>query len=152
MLSKKMIYGLLILFVGLMSYNTSFAQVEDQEMSTPLSFSAIVVDASNGQPLQDVTVKVKGTELEATTDQTGKFTFDNLEVPVGTSSEPGSADFQGDEVTFEIDHEGYEPFSKTLSVDEIRQNQQQVQNQEMQDDSQLTRFELEPETEEYEQE
>lgn len=157
MLSKKMIYGLFILFVGLtMSFNVSVAQVtEDQETGAQTSFSAIVVDASNGQPLSDVTVKVKGTELEATTDQDGKFSFDNLNVPVGTPSEPGSADFQSQEVTFEINHEGYKPFSKTLSMEEIRQHQQtqtQTQNQEMQDDSQLMRFELEPETEEYEQE
>ncbi len=151
-----MIYGLFILFVGLtMSFNTSVAQVtEGQEMNSPTSFSAIVVDASNGQPLSDVTVKVKGTELQATSDQNGKFTFDNLSVPVGTPSpEPGSADFQSQEVTFEINHEGYQPFSKTLSIEEIRQHQQtQTQDQEMQDDSQLMKFELEPESDEYEQE
>ncbi len=173
MLNKKMIYGLFILFVGLtMSFNTAVAQVtEDQEMSSPTSFSAIVVDASNGQPLSDVTVKVKDTEMEATTDQAGKFTFDNLNVPVGTPSQPGSVDFQSQEVTFEINHEGYQPFSKTLSIEEIRQHQQtqtqaqtqtqtqdqtqdRTQDQAMQDDSQLMKFELEPvsDEDEYEQE
>lgn len=163
MLNKKTIYGLFILFVGLtMSFNTSVAQVtEDQEMmNSPVSFSALVVDASTGEPIPDATVKVKGTELQAITDQTGKFTFDNLSVPVGTPAGPGSDNFQSQEITFEINHEGYQPFSKTLSMEEIRQHQQtqpqtQTEDQEMEmqeDDSNLMKFELEPASDEYEQE
>lgn len=150
MFKNKMLYGLLALFVGLaMSFNTVNAQVtgEEEGMQNQNQVKGQVVDAETGQPLSDVTVEIEGMDKNATTDENGEFTFDNLDPTQGqTQTEGGMGQQQNpQEITFTINHEGYQEFSKTLRMDELRQQGQQGQQQQgQQQDGQLT-FELEPE-------
>lgn len=149
MLNNKMIHGFLILFVGLaMSFNMANAQVTGEEQAQNQNkFSGQVVDASTGQALADVTVKVKGQDQEATTDQEGKFTFENLNLD--SQSGYDAQNEEGGEmanlgITIEINHEGYEPFSETIRPEDIRS---QNQPQDMGDQGQMSNlmtFELEP--------
>lgn len=150
MLKNKILYGLLILFVGIaMSTNLATAQVTEEEgyqSQTATSFSGIVVDASTGQPLSDVTVRVKEQDLEATTDQDGKFTFDNLDLDMqAEETEEGMGNLG---ITIEISHEGYQEFSQTISPDDIRNQSQgnmgDPEDPMAQSDENLMTFELEP--------
>jgi hypothetical protein len=147
MLKNKMIYGLLALFVGFtMSFNSVNAQVtEEGDVNPQNSFTGQVVDAETGQALSEVTVKIEGMDKEATTDENGEFKFDNLNPDEGTQStntEGGMEEANPGEITFTINHEGYQEFSKTLRIDELRQEGQQAQDERM-------KFKLEPEDEEY---
>lgn len=153
MINNKIIYGLLILFVGFaMSLNSATAQVTgEQEGQMQNNVEGKVVDAETGQSISDVTVQIEGMNKEATTDENGEFSFENLEGSQETT-EGGMGEQQNpNEVTFTIDHEGYQQFSKTLQWDELRQQgqqgqqgQQRQQGQQGQENNQLT-FELEPE-------
>lgn len=167
MINNKLIYGLLILFVGFaMSLNTATAQVTgEQERQTQMQnqVQGEVVDAETDEPLSDVTVEIEGMNQEATTDENGQFTFENLETSPQTgqteTQEGGMGEQQNqNEITFTIDHEGYEQFSKTLSMDEIRKHQdqqgqqgqqgqtgQQGQQAEQGQEENPLKFELEPE-------
>ncbi|HEX6982816.1 MAG TPA: carboxypeptidase-like regulatory domain-containing protein [Balneolaceae bacterium] len=124
MLQKnKMLYGLLILFVGFaMSINTATAQVtgEDMQQQSQNAIQGKVVDASNGQPVADATVKVQGSDQEVTTDENGMFTINAM-----------SAQGQSG-VTLVITKDGYQEMSKT------------VQPQQMSQSGEPMTFELEP--------
>lgn len=149
MFKNKMLYGLLALFVGFaMSFNTVNAQVtgEEEGIQTQNQVKGQVVDAETGQALNDVTVEIEGMDQEAITDENGEFTFDNLNPNEGqTQTEGGMGEQNPGEITFTINHEGYQEFSKTLRWDELRQQGQQGQQQQgQQQEDQLT-FELEPE-------
>jgi hypothetical protein len=139
MLQKnKMLYGLLILFVGFaMSINTARAQVtgEDMEQQSQNAFKGVVVDASNGQPIADATVTVEGSDKEVTTDENGMFTIDLQAAGQGMQQgmEEGGMSGAQSGVTLVITKEGYQELSKTI------QPQQTAQ------DDQPTTFELEPE-------
>lgn len=147
---NKMLYGILALFIGFaMSFNSVNAQVtgEEEGVQTQNQVQGQVVDAETGQPLSDVTVAIEGMDQEATTDENGEFTFDNLEPNQGqqTQTEGGMGEQNPEEITFTINHEGYQEFSKTLRMDEIRQHTQQGQQQQSQMEDDLLKFELEPE-------
>lgn len=149
--NNKMLYGLLILFVGLaMSFNTATAQVTgEQETETQQQnmLEGKVVDASNGQALSNVTVEVEGQDQEATTDEEGKFTIENLGQQ-GQDQEQGMG-IGGDDITIRINHDGYQELTETISLDELRQGGQQEQGQQqqqgMQEEEDVRTFELEPE-------
>lgn len=141
---NNMIYGLLILFVGFaMSFSTATAQVtgEDMESQAQNAFTGIVVDASNGQPIANATVKVEGTDKETTTDENGRFTLENL----AASGEQGMEGMeQGMEgaaqggVTLVISADGYQELSESIQP----QAQAQEGGQAVQSEPQT--FELEP--------
>lgn len=130
MINNKIIYGLLILFVGFaMSLNSATAQVtgeQERQTQTQNEVQGEVVDAESGEALSDVTVEIEGANQEATTDENGQFTFENLETQQtgqAETQEGGMGEQQNqNEITFTVDHEGYEQFSKSLSMDEIRQS------------------------------
>ena len=78
---KRALYStlLLTLIVGI-SYINSYAQSNDANAQTKsATLSGTVVDASNGNPIADIEVQLKGTENSATTDSTGHFEFMDLE-------------------------------------------------------------------------
>lgn len=142
MLKNKIVYGVLALFVGFaLSFSTVNAQVTgEEEGQTMNQFKGKVVDASTGQPLSDVTVRVQGQDKKATTDQEGVFQFDNLSAEGASTEGMG----EGGEITIEIEHEGYETLSETISPGDLRS---QGQEQGMQED--LKTFELQPKEGDY---
>jgi len=78
-----------ILFILILPF--AAAQVAGQDNQTA-SLSGRVVDARSGEALAKVKVIVSGTDKETTTDETGKFTLDNLK--------PGKIDLYITTVTF----------------------------------------------------
>lgn len=146
--NKKIIYGFLALFIGFaMSLSTVNAQVtgdERQDTQTQNSFVGKVIDATTGQALSDVTVKIEGQDQEATTDEEGKFTFENLQSQASstdTDSEGGMGEVNTGEITIQIDHDGYQSLSETIRPEDLMQQQSP--------DSEPMTFELEPEQEDY---
>lgn len=136
MLQKnKMLYGLLILFVGFaMSFNTATAQVtgEDMGQQSQNAFKGKVVDASNGQPVANATVKVQGSDQEVMTDENGMFTI-NLMMS-GQSGQSGQGGMSGGQsgATLVITKDGYQELSKT------------IQPKQSSNEGQPMTFELEP--------
>ncbi|HET6528460.1 MAG TPA: carboxypeptidase-like regulatory domain-containing protein [Balneolaceae bacterium] len=128
MLQKnKMLYGLLILFVGFaMSFNTATAQVtgEDMGQQSQNAFKGKVVDASNGQPVADATVKVQGSDQEVTTDENGMFTISLMSAGQGMEQggQQGSMGQSG--VTLVITKDGYQELSKTIQPKQTGQEGQ----------------------------
>lgn len=123
--NNKIMYSLLALIMGVaMSFSTVNAQVTGEEQgATQNSITGQVVDAATGQPLSDVTVKVEGQDVEATTDENGQFTLNNLQagMPPAEAEEGGMGGEAEGGITLQIDHEGYESFSRTIQPDEIAQ-------------------------------
>lgn len=99
------ILGLCIIFTGLaLSHQEASAQQAD-------SLSVIegtVADASNGELLANVTVKLKELNKETQTNQEGKFSFSDINL---MNKNP-------QEITLVIDHNGYEKLSKTIQANE----------------------------------
>lgn len=145
--NNKMLYGLLVLFVGLaMSFSTATAQVTGEEAETKAqkSFTGKVVNAVTGEALSDVTVEVEGQDVQATTGQDGKFTLENL----GTQGQ--GMGVSGGDITLRINHEGYEELTETISASELGQagqqqgQQQQGGQQQGMSQEEVRTFELQP--------
>lgn len=119
MLRTRILYGFVILLVGLaMSVSSVNAQVaKDMKKKAKNAFTGKVVDASTGQPLADVAVQVKGQDIKATTDKEGNFTLDDIQgtADAGMAKEK----MKSGEMTIEINHEGYQPFSKTINLHDM---------------------------------
>lgn len=146
--NNKILYSIFTLFIGIaLSFNTAIAQETNQDVTTNNSFTGKVVDATTNQPLSNVEVEIEGQNQSATTDQDGKFTFDNLDVE--------SQGMASGEIEIKINHEGYEELTETVSADELRQGaqeqgqEQQTQQREEQEFGQeqedVKTFELQPE-------
>lgn len=160
--NNKILYGIFTLFVGIaLSFNTAIAQETNQDVMTNDSFIGKVVDATTNQPLPNVEVEIEG--QTATTDQDGKFTFDNLDVESqrtqnqGVESQEGveNQEMASGELEIKINHEGYEELTETVSADELRkgaehEQEQRTQQQEEQEFGQeqeedIKTFKLQPE-------
>lgn len=137
--NNKILYGIVALLFGFaMSFNTANAQVTaEPDTTTQNQFIGKVVDASTGQPLSDVTVQVEGQDQEATTDENGQFTLSDLQSAVPSE---GMEEMGGEtgEVTLRIEHEGYQPLSKSINPSELLSQGQQAEED-------IMTFELEPE-------
>lgn len=159
--NNKILYGLFTLFVGIaLSFNTAIAQETNQDVMTDNSFIGKVVDATTNQPLPNVEVEIEG--QTATTDQDGKFTFDNLDAQSQGAQSEGvesqgveSQGMASGEIEIKINHEGYEELTETVSADELRKGahegqEQRTQQQEEQEFGQeqeedVKTFKLQPE-------
>ncbi len=108
-----------------------------------------MVDASTGQPLSDVTVRVEGQDQEATTDENGQFTLSNLQSGVsGEMGETGETMEEGSgEITIQIEHEGYESFSETIRPEDWAQQGAEGAVEGVEGEESGLTFELQPKEE-----
>lgn len=102
------ILGALIVCIGFaVSLNTASAQQADTTQTTQNTIEGTVLDASNSQPLANVTVEIPKHDKETQTDDEGKFSFENISQSNGITGE----------ITLVINHDGYEKLSKTVSLE-----------------------------------
>ena len=97
----KRVVSSLILFLCVVgfSYVNSYAQNESNSTSAVLKGK--VVESSTGNPVSDVEVQLKDTDMSATTDSTGYFEFTDLK--------PGK-------YTIYIDSDGYETYQNDVDL------------------------------------
>lgn len=123
MLNKRCVTmsSLFVLLIGLilMPLEISAQDIESQQMAAA-QINGQVIDAQTESPIPNVRVEMPVVGKTATTDEEGNFTFENLN--------PGK-------YTLEINHEGYEQFSKEVEVPgqegQVREEEQEQEQGQM---------------------
>ena len=99
-LKQISLFTALIAFVLAFSFNTSHAQVKEQQTEA-FTVKGKVVNAQTDQIITEAKVLIAGKDISAMTDKEGKFTLTNL--PEGTHM-------------LKVEKEGYETWEKEIEL------------------------------------